>query len=256
MPFRKQCALRAAVGVSWPRALGEAAKAKIVEELIRIRLLQRYRSDNVVGPRITEIMRMDPSDVAQGISSADPRSIPSNPEFVSSGWSEHMLLRYLLALEHSTNARVLDSCSGLGWGSHLLASVSRDVVGIDQDAASIAFCTRQWERPNLHFRVGSVLELPFDDESFDVVLCMDSIEHFTRADGLQYLAELARVCRRGGHLFGSSAFPETRWGAERLCKGNPHHLYLYTREEMRTVLEASFGRARRVTRHYFQAVKA
>jgi 2-polyprenyl-3-methyl-5-hydroxy-6-metoxy-1,4-benzoquinol methylase len=237
------------------RSAYEATKAKATEELLRWQLLRRYRADAVLGPRITQVMELAPEQVAQGITGVDPRSIPSNPQFVSSGWAEHMLLRYLLALDACAGKSVLDSCCGLGWGSHLVASVASRVVGVDLDSASIAFCTQRWGSDNLGFQLGSVLDLPFESQSFDVVLCMDAIEHFTRADGERYVQELARVCRAGGSIFGSSGFPETREGADQLCRRNPHHLYVYTREEMLQLLRRSFGKPGSVTRHYFRATK-
>jgi SAM-dependent methyltransferase len=239
--------------VSWLGSLGAAAQAKAIEELLRIRLLRRYRADAIVAPHVADVLALAPDDVAQGISIADPRSIPSNPAFVASGWSEHMLLRYLLTLEQCTAARVLDSCCGLGWGSHLVGAVAAALVGVDLDAESIRFCARRWGRDHVRFQVGDVLDLPFESGTFDVVLCMDAIEHFAPREGRRYLQELARVCRPGGLLFGSSAFPETRWGADRLRARNPHHLHIYTRADMLELLGTQFGGPCRVTRHYFQA---
>lgn len=46
-------------------------------------------------------------------------------------------------------------------------------------------------------RQGSVLEIPFDGESFDVVQCTQVLEHLVEHE--QAAAELARVLRPGGH---------------------------------------------------------
>jgi 2-polyprenyl-3-methyl-5-hydroxy-6-metoxy-1,4-benzoquinol methylase len=243
-------------GLNWLQSGYAATRAKATEELLRLWFLRRYRADPPVLRRMNEIMNLRPADIEQQVTATDPRSIPGNPEFVASGWSQHMLLRYLVALEDCNGARVLDSCCGLGWGSHLVASASADVTGVDLDAASVQFCARRWGRHNLRFQVANVLDLPFEDESFEVVLCMDAIEHFTRADGARYIRELARVCRRGGQLFGSSAFPETRWAADRLCQTNRHHYHIYTRREMVSLLRTSFGTPTWVTRHYFRATRA
>ena len=247
----------AAVGVlSWVRAGFYAAWAKGTEELWRRVVLRQCRAKRRIAARIADVMNLAPGDVEQAVTAIDPRSIPGNPRFVASGWSEHMLLRYLLALENCAGARVLDSCCGLGWGSHLVASAPAEVTGVDWDEQSVGFCRRRWGSDRVSFQRANVLELPFADESFDVVLCMDAIEHFSLADGERYVGELRRVCRRGGQLFGSSAFPETRWGATRLCRTNPQHQYVYTREEMWRLLRGSFGRPGWVTRHYFQAIRS
>lgn len=241
--------------LAWFQAAYAIARAKATEELLRRRLLRRFRAHPGVSPRISEVMALETKDIGQDVSATDPRSMPSNPDFVASGWAEHMLLRYLIALEHCSRTRVLDTCCGLGWGSYLVASLSAHVTGVDLDEASVGFCSRRWGGENLDFRQANVLDLPFEDGSFDVVLSMDAVEHFSLDDGARYMAELSRVCRRGGRLFGSSAFPETRWGATRLCQTNPHHLYVYAREEMLELLRSSFGTPLLVTRHYFQALK-
>jgi ubiquinone/menaquinone biosynthesis C-methylase UbiE len=212
-------------------------------------------SDPKVSTRVDEVLALEPLSLGLDAGAADERGLPGNAEFKRSGWSEHMLLRYLLALDAAKGARVLDSCSGLGWGSHLVASVAGDVVGVDLETKAVHIANEKWGAPNLRFEVGSVLELPFEPSSFDVVLCMEAIEHFSVADGRRYLTELCRVCKPGGSLFGSSAFPETRQAADELCAKNEFHLYVYTRREMSLLLGEVFGRVQRLTPHYFSAQK-
>jgi ubiquinone/menaquinone biosynthesis C-methylase UbiE len=136
-----------------------------------------------------------------------------------------------------------------------VSGVAARVVGIDLDAPSVAFSRDHWRDPNAGHVVGSVLELPFADGSFDVVLCMEAIEHFTVDGARRYLGELARVTRPGGVLCGSSAFPAGRGDADRLCARNPHHLHVFTLGEMRALVPSVFGRLDLLTPHYFRAQK-
>lgn len=224
-----------------------------MESWLKLSTLRRWRRDPGVSQRIAEVLNLRPEDVGQGFRVDEPRSLPGNPEFVRSRWTEHMLLRYLLTLERVEHQRVLDSCCGLGWGSYLVASRAASVVGIDLDEQSIRFCRERWGHSGNQYVTGSVLDLPFPDHSFDAVLCMESIEHFSRADGLRYVQELRRVCRPGGVLFGSSTFPRSRAEAEQLAARNPHHLYIYTEQEAEELLTSAFGPLRRLTRHYVMA---
>jgi SAM-dependent methyltransferase len=48
------------------------------------------------------------------------------------------------------------------------------------------------------YRIADGAELPWDNEVFDVVLCLETVEHVADVDGL--LAEAARVLRPGGAL--------------------------------------------------------
>jgi 2-polyprenyl-3-methyl-5-hydroxy-6-metoxy-1,4-benzoquinol methylase len=225
------------------------------EARLKRRTLARWLERPELSGRVREVLELDPARIGISAGREDERGLPGNAEFRASGWTEHMLLRYCLAMEHAAGKRVLDTCSGLGWGAHLIAGVAGEIVGIDLDEGAVDFCRRQWPDRNARFVAGSVLELPFEPESFDVVLCMEAIEHFTQADGRRYLGELRRVCRAGGMLVGSSAFPETRAEADALCAKNPHHLYIYTRAEMRALLADAFGEPSRLTRHYFAAQK-
>ena len=66
----------------------------------------------------------------------------------------------------------------------------RPVVGLESEVF-------QPDNPWLELRQGSILALPFPERSFDLVLCVDVMEHLAPADRLQALSELLRVtCRR------------------------------------------------------------
>ncbi len=219
------------------------------------RTFERWQRDEKVRARIDEVLALNPKDVGLEAGTEDERGLPGNAQFRASGWYKHMLNRYLLAMDHARGQRVLDSCCGLGWGSYLVAGAAQEVVGVAYDEQAIAFCREHWPQDNLSFVKGSVLELPFEDASFDIVMCMEAIEHFSVEDGRKYLSELRRVCRPGGKLVGSSAFPRNRGAADALCSENEHHLHVYTRAEMRDALE-QFGTPVRLTPHYFAATKA
>lgn len=49
-----------------------------------------------------------------------------------------------------------------------------------------------------HVRQGSLLALPFDDATFDRVLCLDVLEHLSFEDQPRALAEIHRVLKPGG----------------------------------------------------------
>ena len=77
-----------------------------------------------------------------------------------------------------------------------------------------------------------IRDLPFESESFDVVVCFEVIEHVERqADAL---AELKRVLRPDGTLLISSPNRDV------YTPGNPHHVHEYLPEELQAELQASF----------------
>ena len=100
--------------------------------------------------------------------------------------------------------RVLDLGSGSGTDAFCAAAGVGDggrVVGVDFTDAQVAKATSQAEShgiANVRFVTGSIDELPFDDESFDVVISNGVINLSPVKD--RVFAEAARVLRPGGRL--------------------------------------------------------
>ena len=70
--------------------------------------------------------------------------------------------------------------------------------GLDLDAEAIARARR--ELPDADLRVGSATELPFADRTFDLVTCMDMLEHLPSQVRAAALSEARRVILPGGRL--------------------------------------------------------
>jgi SAM-dependent methyltransferase len=92
------------------------------------------------------------------------------------------------------DARLLDAGCGSGRTLDDLARYGR-VSGIDLSSEAVACAHR---RGHEDVRVAPVEDLPFADATFDVVTCLDVIEH--TPDDRATLAELRRVTRPGGLL--------------------------------------------------------
>ncbi|MGQ0799359.1 MAG: class I SAM-dependent methyltransferase [Pseudomarimonas sp.] len=104
---------------------------------------------------------------------------------------------YDYAQPHCRDKRVLDLGCGSGYGAARMATVAQSVIGVDVAADAVAFARARHSAPNLKFELAEAdARLPFDDESFDVVLSFQVIEHVV--DEGAYLREARRVLRRGG----------------------------------------------------------
>lgn len=92
--------------------------------------------------------------------------------------------------------RVLDVGCSTGYLSQPLVERGATVVGIEYDAAAAeiarAVCAE------VHVGDIETMELPFDDESFDVVLCGDLIEHLRDPEG--FLARMRPLVSPGGRI--------------------------------------------------------
>lgn len=99
-------------------------------------------------------------------------------------------------------SRVLDA--GCGNGRYLLPlSRMYRTVGIDISKTALVASRAYLEKsgqPSEHL-VSSVTELPFDDDSFDGVVCYGVLQHLFANDRRTAVSEFKRVLSPGGFLF-------------------------------------------------------
>ena len=91
--------------------------------------------------------------------------------------------------------RVLEVGCGRGEAAEWIArETGAEVIALDQSERMVELTRAR----GIDARVGDAQELPFEDESFDVVLAAWMLYHVTDLD--RGLAEIARVLRPGGRL--------------------------------------------------------
>ena len=98
---------------------------------------------------------------------------------------------------------VLDIASGDGVLAELLAPHSDRYICLDASRRVVNAATERLRvHPNVEVREGDMHALPFDDESFDLVVMMHALTYANRPAAA--VAEAARVLRKGGRLLLSS----------------------------------------------------
>jgi SAM-dependent methyltransferase len=158
------------------------------------------------------------------------RFVPGTP-----GEIEHEHLhRYFFALNFCRDRDVLDVASGEGYGSAVLATAARSVVGVELVPEVVEHAIRSYRRPNLEFRVGDCAKLPVADASIDVVVSFETLEHVERQ--LEFLTEIKRVLRADGLLVLSSPVR----GIYSPDNPNPFHVKELTRAELRELIGRYF----------------
>ena len=116
-----------------------------------------------------------------------------------------------------SNKRILDIGSGTGTMSVLIkqAFPAAQVVGLDGDPQILEIARSKAQNLGLQiqFDPGMSFELPYPDESFDIVLTSMMLHHLTREDKQKTAREMYRVLRPGGKLFGADfAAPRSTFG--------------------------------------------
>lgn len=86
--------------------------------------------------------------------------------------------------KHSTPEpeRILETAAGAGIVTRAVneALPDAEVVVTDINPALVAFAAQRLQSARITFHQADAQQLPFDDESFDVVLCLFGIMFFSR----------------------------------------------------------------------------
>jgi SAM-dependent methyltransferase len=130
--------------------------------------------------------------------------------------------RYLYAAQFAAGKAVLDIASGEGYGSHSLAGVARQVVGVDPDPEAVRHASSRYVKPNLEFRCGSAEAIPVEGQHvFDMVVSFETIEHIWAGQQVTFLREIDRLLKPDGLLLISTPNKQFYTAAE--GRKNPFH---------------------------------
>lgn len=107
----------------------------------------------------------------------------------------------------------LDLGCGLGRHTILFAKNNFDVKAFDLSENAVER-TREWAENlnlNVDFKVGDMLELPYENESVDCILCRNVISHTDTTGIKKIISEINRVLRKDGECYLTLGSKES-WG--------------------------------------------
>lgn len=119
-------------------------------------------------------------------------SILTDPEKIDS---------LIQATDASSGTRLLEVATGPGHVAFGFAEECDQVVGIDITETQLEIAKGKKEErdvDNIHFEKGDAENLPYENNSFDVVVCRLAFHHFE--DPPLVIEEMARVCRPNGTI--------------------------------------------------------
>lgn len=110
-------------------------------------------------------------------------------------WSRYWEYPFAL-LEAKTSLKILDVGAGKSVFKSVLLNLGYDVTTLDPDTKSFEKAIPE----RLTQVAGSVLDIPFEEASFDGVFCLSVLEHLKPDEPMLAMREMERVLKPGGHL--------------------------------------------------------
>jgi ubiquinone/menaquinone biosynthesis C-methylase UbiE len=148
-------------------------------------------------------------DLARGPSGVDERMMPEVADRANLLYS---LKRYHFAQPYCSGKTVLDVGSGAGYGADILAQTANAVFAVDYDYRIVKHASTRYPSPR--FITADVTALPFRDQTIDVVVSFEVVEHLY--DQPRYLDEVRRVLRPEGVFIVSTSNIEVTQKRERI----------------------------------------
>jgi ubiquinone/menaquinone biosynthesis C-methylase UbiE len=150
---------------------------------------------------------------------------------------EH-LHRYATVLNLVRDKVVLDIACGEGYGSNLMADYAKRVIGVDIADKVISEASQKYCKSNLSFVVGDATQIPLPDNSVEVIISFETLEHHTKHQ--EMFKEIIRVLKHDGFMIMSSPDKKTVMD---YCKGyvNIYHVKELTTQEFKSLVESYFS---------------
>lgn len=144
---------------------------------------------------------------------------------------EHVF-RYAFAVDFIAGLTVLDIASGEGYGTKMLSRYASKITGVDIDPEAVDHAKIKY---GLDFRIGSAEAIPVEDESVDVVVSFETIEHVP--DPFLFIEEAARVLKKDGLFIVSTPNKDVYRHDQ---ESNPFHCSEMSRPEFEKALSEKF----------------
>ena len=149
---------------------------------------------------------------------------------------EHMH-RYLMACDLGAGKDVLDIACGEGYGTEMMARTASKVYGVDISGEAISHAKAKYLKDNIEFMIGSCDAIPLPDQSVDLVVSFETIEHHDKHE--EMMLEIKRVLRPDGVVLISS--PDKQVYSIDPAYKNPFHVKELLAIEFKELLSNHFS---------------
>lgn len=159
---------------------------------------------------------------------------------------EH-LHRYAIANNYIEGKIVLDIASGEGYGSNIMSKNASFVYGVDIDNKTVEEAKLKYKRENLKFLTGSTSKIPLGDNSIDVVVSFETIEHHDKHE--EMMVEVKRVLKSNGLLIIST--PDKLYYSDKRNFNNQFHIKELYKQEFVDLISKNFSKIQLLAQKYY-----
>ena len=136
------------------------------------------------------------------------------------------------------NKKVLDIGCFIGYGEARIFSQAKEIIAIDSDDKALEFARRN-RLPKVKFEKVDARRLPFSNETFDIVIAFQLIEHIPLNEVGNFLCEVRRVLKEKGLVF--ILTPNRKFRLMPFQRPfNPEHYQEFTAKGLLKVLKTNF----------------
>ncbi|MCM8782635.1 MAG: class I SAM-dependent methyltransferase [Candidatus Omnitrophica bacterium] len=174
------------------------------------------------------------------------------PEETTAGSLNSHLKRYDFARQFCQGKIVLDAGCGLGYGTHYLSDIAKEIRAVDISEEAIAYAKNHYNRQNIWFEAADIHNLNFPDGYFDIICAFEVIEHLNRPD--KFLSEVKRTLKENGIFIIST--PNAKRTSHK--SNNPYHKREFCKKDFENILKKYFTtveilgqRRRQSSLHYY-----
>jgi SAM-dependent methyltransferase len=144
-----------------------------------------------------------------------------------------IIMDHIKGLSPKQNLRILNIGIATGRTTELLREFG-EVTSVEYDQDCCLFLREHLKMDVIN---ASITELPFDNDSFDLVCAFDVIEHVE--DHVKATHEIHRVCSKQGHMIVTVPALMSLWSDHDVIN---HHVRRYKKTELETLFKQVKGR--------------
>lgn len=148
--------------------------------------------------------------------------------------------RYSFACQYCTGRDVLEIGCGARNRAKLLSGTAKNVFAVDNSFQALQFSRKKYPAGNVFFVACDAGQLPFKNNSFGAVVCLEVMEHVGKPEFLR--GEAKRVLARSGIAVFSTPNKEIVSCSETPL--NPHHLKEFSLPEFMHFFSGHFSSAK------------